>query len=298
MIVMHHIKEYRLGEYTIYELTDANRRNWFKAAPERGGIVISLGLDGEELLYLNGSTFHAKDANVRGGIPILFPVCGQLEGGQYEWGGRTYTMPNHGFARNQAWQVEDVENDEELSLTLSLRSNEETMLSFPFEFELRFRYVLGPGVLTIHQEYTNLSKEPMPLSAGFHPYFRSEGKRLQIESDAAAMLDYNDGLRKDFHGEVDVSGKEAVALLDAKTSRVRFSVPELGRMVTLTYDEAFRYVMLWSEAGRDFICVEPWMAKTGELHRGDELRYVPPGETLRAFLTIASERHDQSLTKT
>jgi len=39
--------------------------------------------------------------------------------------------------------------------------------------------------------------------------------------------------------------------------------------------------------GKDFICVEPWMAKTGELHRGEELVWVEPGAVLDTKLTIS-----------
>ena len=76
-----------------------------KAAPERGGIIIGYGVEGTELLYLNNETFQDEEANVRGGIPILFPISGQLENGEYEWEGISYTMKNHGFARNMPWEV-------------------------------------------------------------------------------------------------------------------------------------------------------------------------------------------------
>lgn len=37
-------------------------------------MVIAWGVQGSELLYLDNETFSNPEANVRGGIPVLFPV--------------------------------------------------------------------------------------------------------------------------------------------------------------------------------------------------------------------------------
>ncbi|MNP80317.1 hypothetical protein D3C76_1783800 [compost metagenome] len=60
--------------------------------------------------------------------------------------------------------------------------------------------------------------------------------------------------------------------------------------MVLEYSEAFRYVVIWTAAGKDFVCVEPWMALNGELNRGSDLVWVKPGEVLEAWFTISSSR--------
>lgn len=287
---MYEVRNYKEGTFTIYELAEKATRSWVKVAPERGGIVIGFGTEGEELLYLDEETFHNREANVRGGNPVLFPISGQLNGGAYEWNGRSYPMKNHGLARIYPWQVASTGTEGCASIELRLTSTEEMLASYPFRFELRFTYVLKDGALRICQEYHNLSDEPMPMYPGFHPYFRAKNKNIAYETDAKTLLDYNDMLEKPYNGRVDLSAlPESVAFTDAKTPRIAFALPEFGRRIVMEYSEIFRYVVLWSVAGKDFVCVEPWMAKTGEMHRGEELVRVGPGSSLKAELLIRSE---------
>jgi galactose mutarotase-like enzyme len=273
---MVHVKDYKLGNYQIVELADSASNSWIKVAPERGGIIISLGLMGEELLFLNEETFLNEEANVRGGIPILFPICGQLQNGEYELDGQVYRMKNHGVARNHPWRVVNTSTEGQLSITIALDSNEETRESYPFDFQLVFTYVLEKNRLSIQQEYINKSTTQMPMYAGFHPYFETSVKKFNFETDAQSYQDYNDMKIKKYDGVVDLSHKkESFTLLESKVSKVAFDLPEKQRRVSIDYDSIFRYVVLWSEEGQNFICVEPWMAKTNELNENNEVVYVP-----------------------
>lgn len=250
--------------------------------------------EGVELFYLDRDTFLDPKTNVRGGNPILFPISGQLKNGAYEWEGRVYPMKNHGLARISPWTVEETGTDGEGAPFIRLRlTSEEAMLeSYPFAFELVFTYRLAPGgVLEINQEYRNRSDRSMPFYAGFHPYFATPVKKLAYETDAAEYLDYNDGLVHTFGGSIDLAPlQEAVALTDAGKPRIAFILPAAGRRVILEYSEVFRYIVLWTAAGQDFVCVEPWMALNGEMHRGEGLVQVPAGGSLHAAFTIRSER--------
>lgn len=276
--------------YHIYELIDHATDSKVSICPQRGGIVIGCRLHGEELLYLDRDTFLDPSANIRGGIPILFPICGQLVGGAYEWEDRTYHMRNHGVARTSAWEVVNTYADgDEAALTLELHSSEKTLASFPFEFELHFTYRLKGGKLYIEQSYNNLSAKDMPVQAGFHPYFALADKKLAYASDATKLLDYNDGEIKPFDGSVDLNGLvESVALLDPKTPEIAFPSPA-GRKIKLSYSDTFGVVVLWSVEGKPFVCVEPWTALNEALNRKEGLILVPPGDSLDADLVIAVE---------
>ena len=287
---MYQVTEKKDGKYTIYELTDSAAHSWLKVAPERGGIILGLGVQGEELLFLNEKTFHDDEANVRGGIPILFPISGQLNQGEYEWDGQVYQMKNHGFARNNPWEVIDTNVDGHASISLRLKSNDETKASFPFNFEVLFTYVLKGDKLSIHQEYINKSDSDMPIYAGFHPYFKTAEKNIKYETDAENYRDDNDLKIKKVRDGLDLTDKkESLVLLDADKKSIAFELPELNKRVLMEYGEEFKYVYLWTEKGQDFICVEPWMAMTDELNRKEELYYVSPGETLQTVMTISVE---------
>ncbi|MFD0589565.1 aldose epimerase [Paenibacillus sp. GCM10027627] len=277
--------------YTIYELKEANTSSRVLVCPERGGIVISCQLHGQELFYLDKTTFENPAANIRGGNPILFPICGSVQNSVYEWNGQTYQMGQHGVARISPWEVVDTASEGEASITLRLRANESTLKAYPFQFELLFTYALVNGELHTRQQYRNAGEtEAMPFYAGFHPYFAIQGEKdIAYESDATRYLDFNDNLEKAYTGRIDLENLvESVCLLDAKQSEIAFPVSEQTR-VRLRYDDLFKYVVIWSVKDRPFVCVEPWMAKPLELNRREELVFVQPGESIHSNLIISCE---------
>jgi galactose mutarotase-like enzyme len=130
----------------------------------------------------------------------------------------------------------------------------------------------------------------MPVYPGFHPYFAAAEKELVYETDASRYMDYNDGTVKPFTGRLDIGPlKEAVALLDAGEPRIAFRLPGTGRRIEMEYSRNFRYVVIWTVPGAEFICVEPWMGLTGELNRGEDLVWIEPGDILAARLVIRAE---------
>ncbi|WP_066370937.1 aldose epimerase family protein [Neobacillus fumarioli] len=278
-------KEHQLD---VYELIDKEAGSWLRVVPERGGIIIGYGVGGEEILFLNKETLYDPGKNIRGGIPILFPISGQLDGGEYVWNGQTFRMKNHGVARNQPWGVIDTEQEEnEAAITIRLESNPETRKEYPFDFELVFTYRVTNQNLLIEQQYRNLSDAAMPMYPGFHPYFRTSVKDLTYETDAKTYIDYNDMKVKEIQGSLDLTGqKESFALLDARKKYISFELPDRKKQITLSYSDQFKYIVLWTEKDQEFVCVEPWMALTGELNRKEELVMVSSGETLTANLTI------------
>jgi galactose mutarotase-like enzyme len=281
------MKEYKEGNLTFIELRSEGNSSWLKVVPERGGIITSLGIHGEELLFINEETLHNVEKNIRGGIPILFPISGQLTNGQYEWDDKTYTMKNHGFARNLPWEVVEINTyEEEASIKIKLESNDETKADYPFEFELVFTYILRENELIIDQTYQNKSTKDMPFYAGFHPYFKTANKQLKIDTDASEYLDYNDMQIKRIEGAISIDQKESY-LLKSGTRSIRFSLKEIDKLVTINYGEEFPYIVLWSEEGQAFVCVEPWMAQTDELNKKDELTMIKPGKEIHTKVSIS-----------
>ena len=275
--------------FTVYELRDPASDSFARICPERGGIMTELVLRGQSLFYLDQATFRDPAANIRGGNPILFPICGQLPDKQYEWNGTVYPMANHGVARVLPWEVVSVSESSGAALTIRLTSNEQTLQSYPFAFELLFTYQLKEGQLHLEQQYINHSDEPMPMVAGFHPYFATDSKSIVYDTDATQYLDYNDNLVKPITGAIDLGHLvESVALLDAREQQIAFPLSDTCT-VQLSYSECFKYVVLWSVQGKPFVCVEPWMAKNEELVVREELPLVEAGKTLAASLTFACD---------
>jgi galactose mutarotase-like enzyme len=288
---MYKLNVYQDNGLDVYELIDSENTSWLKVVPERGGIIIGFGVDGDEVLFLNKETLYDTEKNIRGGIPILFPISGQLENGEYEWNGHVYQMKNHGVARNQPWEVIETKTEEkQASIALGFKSNEETRRSYPFDFEVIFTYTLAKNQLTIDQQYKNHSDSDMPIYAGFHPYFKTTSKDLNYETDAKTYLDYNDMKINEIPGSLDLTNKkESFVLLDAKKSEISFGLPDLKKTISMTYGNEFKYIVLWTEKDQEFVCVEPWMAKTNELNQKEELVLIQPNEVLKTTVNVSVE---------
>jgi galactose mutarotase-like enzyme len=276
------------GPFPIYEIKDITTNSWFRISPKRGGIVTSYGVNGEEQLYLDKPTFDDPKANIRGGIPILFPICGQLVNKTYEWDDQVYLMDNHGVARTNPWEVVGTEQQPGYaSITIKQMSTAETLEAYPFAYELVFTFRLQEQRLHIEQEYRNNSNADMPMYAGFHPYFLVDHKDNTLESDASQIIYLTERKQVPYTGEVEMSKlPDSIAFSKAASKKISFQ-PKAGHEIHLTYGEEFQYVVIWSLDGKPFMCVEPWMALTNEFNRKQELVLVKPNIPLKTFMTIS-----------
>ena len=276
--------------YDIYELTDGYTDSSVCVCPERGGIITSFICRGKELIYMDLDTFQNPSVNIRGGIPILFPICGQLPDCSYTLNGRKFTIKNHGFARNSSWKVEETGTEPCAYIKISLSSTSETLSAYPFDFKLIFTYSLEKGKLAITQKIINTScvNDKMPVHTGFHPYFKMSGKRLCHNIRSRELFDYNDMKTKIFTNPIDMSGKkEAVVVSSCDSGSIEFYEGSGGSSkIKMDFSPEYKYLMLWTVENCDFICVEPWTAKNKEFLRGDELIYLDKGEELDLFMSI------------
>lgn len=275
-------------KYKIYEIKDNDSNSWVKIAPQRGGIIIGYGIEGVEKLYLDKDTFYDENANIRGGIPILFPICGKLEHGKYTINGNEYKMKNHGLARISKWKVIDEHIDEnKASIKIQFESDDYTRKSYPFDFQVVFTYTLENKCLKINQQYFNKSDSEMPVYIGFHPYFKADNKNLKYNTDATKYLDENDGKTKCYNGKLNLHGMvESAIFLDSKQNSISFIPCNDEKRIFLEYSKEFNYIVLWAVEGKDFICVEPWMALGDAMNTKKDLSYIKPKDKLELYLNI------------
>ncbi len=263
-----------------------------EVVPARGGIITSWQVQGQEIFYLDKERFANPELSVRGGVPILFPICGNLPDNTYTHNGQQYTLKQHGFARDLPWEVLQQEVDPQQAwVMLRLESNEQTKAVYPFEFQLQFTYQIQGNTLEIRQEYANLSSTPMPFSAGFHPYFCAPDKS-QLEF-AIPSNQYQDQKSKEistFDGNFDFQREEidfAFGYLNSNSS----SVTDKGRKLQLImeWDDIFSTFVFWTLKGKDFYCVEPWTAPRNALNTGEHLTILAPGATQTATIRLRTK---------
>ena len=287
---MFNVDKYQ-DQFTYYELQDLAAGSRVKLVPERGGIVVGFSLGDQELLYLDKETLNNPEQNVRGGIPYLFPICGRLSDDEYTWNGEKYRMNQHGLARNLPWTVLNQDTREEVAITLQLKGDRATRSQYPFDFELDFKYSLKGKTLRIDQEYRNCSGVELPFYAGFHPYIRvAEKERLIYDISASAYLDFEDLRIKPYTGNLDLTHEnQAKLFMDHAPGRLSFRDPVLNRKFHYEYGPEFKYPVLWTIPGQDFVCVELFMARPDALNTREDLIFIPPHRTHQTFVAITAE---------
>lgn len=252
-------------------------------APSRGGIVTRFFVGDRPVLYLDESTLLDPSKNIRGGVPVLFPSPGALEGGRFRHGGTAGAMKQHGFARQRAWAVG---RQDESSVTLTLESDEVTRAQFPWDFALRFRYWLEGTRLHITQHVENRSASAMPFAMGFHPYFfvpDGEKAKTSIATTATRAFDNTTKTDRPLAGPIDLTLAEVDLHLDEHAT---LRLPD-GYRVVVSASPEFRRWVLWTLRSRDFVCLEPWTAAGDALNTGDGLIVLPPGHSHELWTEIA-----------
>lgn len=277
-------------QYETYILTDEKAKSQLEVLPSRGGIATKWRIDGKEVFYLDEERLKNPEMSIRGGNPILFPICGNLVDDTYTLDGKQFKLKQHGFGRNLPWKVGEEVTVDNVSLKLHLNSNEQTKAVYPFDFQVTFTYQLHGNTLTILQEFKNQSSEPMPFSVGFHPYFLTHDKS-QLEIDIPSTEFQKKGSKEihPFNGHFDFSQDEidvAFNKLSAKSTSVTDKSRNLK--MTLEYDDNFSTLVFWTVKGKDFYCLEPWSAPRNAMNSQEHLTVLNPGATHSAMIRLTA----------
>jgi galactose mutarotase-like enzyme len=238
--------------------------------PERGALETSIVVSGKELLYLDRATLDDPTKNVRGGIPVLFPYAGKLEGGRFVAAGTT--MGQHGFGRNRPWAVKEKTAD---GLRLRLAQDAETKAQYPYDYEADYVVTVLPRGVEVRLRVESTGSRPVPLSPGWHPYFRCPA------AEKANVSGSVEGFTADKLGD---DREFDFGLVPPPTGRTEFQLPGLG-MLQIEFSPAMKHMQFWSQPGKDFICLEPFYGPSNTINTDRRLD-VPAGGVSELWMRI------------
>lgn len=279
------------SQYPSYLLSDETADSVATVVPTRGGIVTTWRWRGQEIFYLDQERFKDPQLSVRGGIPLLFPICGNLVEDTYTHNGQTYKLPQHGFARTVPWSVSQQKTTQGASITLTLKSNPTTKQVYPFDFELDFTYILEGNKLELIYGHRNLSQEDMPFATGIHPYFYVSNKeQLQLQIPSTEYQAKGDTQIQSFTGTFDFAQPEIdVAFINLSANQATVTDLERHLRLTLAYDDYYRTLVFWTVKDKDFYCLEPWSSPRNALNTGKDLIIAPPQTRVETKITMQVE---------
>lgn len=213
--------------------------------------------------------------------PVLFPIVGTLRDNQYKVGEQSFELSRHGFARDAMFTTQTVTSN---SATFNLKSDEESLKVYPYEFSFQINYILHDNTVTVSYEILNpSSSKVLYYSVGGHPAFNvsvtkkgnnifdfdqvsyqfsPSGQYLRIPLTNEGLIDYYSAKyeivdeiplkHKSFRKDAiiyQINGQTEVKLIDkAAKSQVLIQMNEMT------------YFGIWSPYNKraPFVCLEPW----------------------------------------
>ena len=264
-----------------------DQNNYIKFCHERGGIITNWVSDGKEILYFDEKRFMDKTKSIRGGIPILFPICGNLSTSSSVFGKDYLQIIQHGFARDLQWKYSFNENEN--SLCLFLNESKKTKKYYPFDFELSIEVTLKINCLEFAITFNNKTEIAMPINFGLHPYFNvSDFKNLDFFDIPLNCQNQEKNIISNTLDELD-NINLGVDLLMYTSGRSSFRDKIFKREVTLNHPYPFDLGVFWSDPPRRMICLEPWTSPRNSFVDGFKKVMISPNDCLRLDFSIQIE---------
>lgn len=244
-----------------------------------------------------------------GRAPLLFPMVGRAKDDRIRVDGRDYELPKHGFARMARFSV--VEQREN-GCTLRLASGPETLISYPFSFQLDVTYEIAGSVLINRAVVTNQDERSLPFSFCFHQAFRwplpyganRDAHAIVFEQDESnqPIRRVQDGLLTQVRHPTPVSGNrlnladdlfvdDALIFLSPASRSVTYGAA--GRPALMVCFPGMPHLGIWTKPGAGYVCIEPWQGFAspddfdGEFAKRPGVISVPAGGSATFAIEIA-----------
>ncbi len=239
--------------------------------------------DGVERLWQGDARFW------KGRAPCLFPIVGALRNKTYTYGGKEYSLNQHGFARKREFILESYTEN---SATYLLESDSETLAVYPFEFELRIVYTVLGAAIKIDYLVDNKTDGKMYFSIGSHEGYHCPGgfenysvifdenetlssygvngdTSLIMESSTPIMENEKVLKLKTSYFEID-----ALVFLDAKSRGLVIRDDRTDYKIRVDFP-GFDTLLIWTMPGSEYLCIEPWCGAPDFEERVTDFEHKP-----------------------
>ncbi len=248
--------------------------------------------------------------------PILFPFIGMLKNGEYSFGGKTYKMTKHGFARDMEFALADRTDN---SLVFALEDTERTREMFPFRFRLENEYRIVGKNLKIKWRVYNKDTKKMYFSIGGHPAFacplKEELKRTDcyikfygLDEINTTIIDINTGLVNGKHkiyqleqGFLPITeslfDNDALVLENHQTHKVSLCDERKRPYLSVKFDVPLFGVWSMPDSKASYVCIEPWYGRcdsfdfAGEIQDRDWTNSLEAGDVFEKEYEIKIEAY-------
>lgn len=288
----------------VVRLTDPVHNAEVLIAPSLGNRVYAMNVNGANILHMPAS--NISELRELSGIPFLAPWANRIAGGGFHANGKWYAFNEslevlrlrpghiaiHGMlTSSNLWRVTDLGADSTSAWAtsrLEFWRYPALMANWPFAHQYEMTYRLSNGELEVSVSVENLSTEPMPVSIGFHPYFRLPGiprdewmahipvrTAVLADEDLCATGEFRPNSLPD---PVPLASHE---LDDGFTDLVRnaageaiFRLEARDRRIEVVFGPKWQVAVIYAPPEHEFICFEPMAAITNGVNLAAEGKYA------------------------
>ncbi len=238
------------------------------------------------VLFMSQLSRFEAGAPIRGGIPVIFPWFGAREDG-----------PAHGFARLQTWELREISQLPNGSVSLRLSLPDSPRASLLPKFTLEFWVTIGKQIGLELIVGNSSPDQNLVFETCLHCYF-FVGDLSQVSVCGLKGTEYLDKTQSfarkteeaehiKFTQETDrvyLGAPQAIDIHDAKLSR-RIHIEKSGSLSTVLWNPGTEKAQQMPDFGNEefqqMVCVEP-----GNV--GDHKITLPPGKTSRLHVEITT----------
>jgi len=301
----------------VVRLSDAAHGVEVAIAPSIGNCAYEMKVHGQNILHFPYDDITGfPRGNEQCPVPLLAPWANRMTEQGFWANGRRYAfnlglgnlnpaMQMHGLLSNSPlWRVSELAGGADsahVTSRLEFWKEPDLMAQWPFAHEYEMTYSLTGGVLEVRLTVINVGAQPMPLMAGYHPYFRIPGiprdewvaripARQRVVADGR-RIPTGERTPMDLPSPLPLKGRTLddgfVDLERDSSGRAHFSIEAAGRAVEVAFGPKYTVAVVWEPAPppgrtREFICFEPMTAITDGAnlaHQGKypELQSIPAG---------------------
>ncbi len=311
----------------VIHLRDYAHRIEVSVVPSFGNNAYEMKVNGKPILWSPyASLKQLLEKPAHAGNPFLSPWANRIDGDAYWANGKKYLLnpelknfrydnnrkPIHGLlVYAKEWKVTSLKADSSsahVTSRLEFWRRPDWLAQFPFAYNIEMTYRLKDGALEVETTVENLSAEPMPLSLGYHTYYRIEDAPRddwKVHIPARDHVEVSEALipTGEFKPAAlsDPQPLRNFRLDDGFTDLIRDSarraelwVQGQNQKIRVIIGARYNVAIAYAPAGRDFVCFEPMVGITNAFNLAQaglyrELQSIPPGGSWKESFWIIPE---------
>jgi len=279
--------------------------------PEFGALLdgFSIPLNNQDFNIIDN---YSDRNNLLGDLAIsyksskLSPFACRIRNGKYHFNGRDFQFKKlfgdgsaiHGLLYDKPFSVKNtaaLDSHAQVELSYHYKNEDE---GFPYAYTCDVVYRLANNKLTLKTTVTNKSPEEMPLTDGWHPYFRLGGpvNNWQLRFDGDGIVEFDSALiptgkileyprfqNAEFLGDIELDNSFVLHFNGAGPKASLYN-PDNGLRLKVYPDQSYPYLQIYIPPHRNSIAVENLSGAPNCFNNGMGLIVLKPGAS-KVFTT-------------